>query len=80
MFHYVDTATSRAGIVAITEKLSRSEIGIIGLGGTGAYILDLVPKTPVREIHLFDGDEFLQRQRVPGPPVRRRWRSSAASR
>ena len=27
-----------------------------GLGGTGAYLLDLIAKTPVSEIHLFDPD------------------------
>ena len=70
VFHYVDTAASRAGILAITERLKPLRIGIIGLGGTGAYILDLVAKTPVREIHLFDGDEFLQHNafRAPGAP------------
>jgi hypothetical protein len=31
-----------------------------GLGGTGSYILDLVSKTPVNEILLFDSDDFLQ--------------------
>lgn len=70
VFNYVDTAASRAGILAIIERLKRLRIGIIGLGGTGAYILDLVAKTPVREIHLFDGDEFLQHNafRAPGAP------------
>ncbi|WP_318271316.1 ThiF family adenylyltransferase [Sphingobacterium cellulitidis] len=41
-------------------KLERQKIAIIGLGGTGAYILDMVAKTPVKEIHLFDGDSFDQ--------------------
>ena len=70
VFHYVDTAASRSGILAITERLKPLKVGIIGLGGTGAYILDLVAKTPVREIHLFDGDEFLQHNafRAPGAP------------
>lgn len=70
VFHYVDTATSRSGILAIAERLKPLKVGIIGLGGTGAYILDLVAKTPVREIHLFDGDEFLQHNafRAPGAP------------
>jgi molybdopterin/thiamine biosynthesis adenylyltransferase len=38
------------------------------LGGSGAYVLDLTAKTPVGEIHLFDGDEFLQHNafRAPG--------------
>jgi hypothetical protein len=69
-FKYIDTASSRAGIAAITSKLEGARIGIIGLGGTGSYILDLVAKTPVREIHLFDGDEFCQHNafRSPGAP------------
>lgn len=69
-FKYIDNASSRAGISAITSKLESAKIGIIGLGGTGSYILDLVAKTPVIEIHLFDGDEFHQHNafRAPGAP------------
>jgi ThiF family len=67
-FNYLDTASSRAGIRAIADKLVRSKLGIVGLGGTGSYILDLVAKTPVREIHLFDGDTFYSHNafRAPG--------------
>lgn len=70
VFQYLDSASSRAGIGAISEKLSRQKIGIVGLGGTGSYILDFVAKTPVEEIHLFDGDRFLQHNafRSPGAP------------
>ena len=70
VFHYIDTASSRAGINHINEKLKINRIAIIGLGGTGSYILDLVAKTPVNEIHLFDGDGFLQHNafRSPGAP------------
>lgn len=68
VFEYHDTASSRAGIMALTRKLEKHRIGIIGVGGTGAYILDLVAKTPVAEIHLFDGDVFLSHNafRAPG--------------
>jgi hypothetical protein len=68
VFKYVDTASSRAEITAISKKLASSRIAILGLGGTGSYVLDLVAKTPVREIHLFDGDTFLQHNafRAPG--------------
>lgn len=59
VFQYVDTNSSRANIELINSKLKGQKVGIIGLGGTGAYILDLVAKTPVSEIHLFDGDDFL---------------------
>jgi molybdopterin/thiamine biosynthesis adenylyltransferase len=58
VFKYVDTASSRAGIGALNEIFGTQRIAIVGLGGTGAYILDLVAKTQVREIHLFDGDQF----------------------
>jgi hypothetical protein len=66
-FVYVDTASSRSGIGAISEKLALSKIAIVGLGGTGSYILDLLAKTPVKEIHLFDGDVFLQHNSFRSP-------------
>ena len=57
-FQYPDTNAARAKIDMLNEKFAGLRIGIVGLGGTGSYILDLVTKTPVLEIHLFDGDEF----------------------
>jgi hypothetical protein len=68
VFHYFDTASSRAGIMTISAKLSPLRIAIVGLGGTGSYVLDLVAKTSVREIHLFDDDLYLQHNafRAPG--------------
>lgn len=68
VFNYTDTASSRAGITVVSGKLALDKIAIVGLGGTGSYILDLVAKTPVREIHVFDGDAFLQHNafRCPG--------------
>lgn len=68
VFEYLETASSRAGSESATEKLKMDRIAIIGLGGTGSYLLDLVAKTPVREIHLYDGDSFLQHNafRAPG--------------
>jgi hypothetical protein len=70
VFHYVDTNSSRANIYHINSKFVNQKIAIIGLGGTGSYILDLVAKTPVSEIHLYDGDDFLQHNafRSPGAP------------
>jgi hypothetical protein len=70
VFLYEDTASSRAGIGAVADKLRIGKMAIIGLGGTGSYVLDLVAKVPVKEIHLFDGDRFLQHNafRSPGAP------------
>ncbi|MCF8276995.1 MAG: ThiF family adenylyltransferase [Flavobacteriales bacterium] len=70
VFNYPDTNSSRANISAISQRLSDLRIGIVGLGGTGSYVLDFVAKCPVKEIHLFDGDKFLAHNafRAPGAP------------
>ena len=58
VFRYSDTASARAEIVAISAKLAVDRVAIVGLGGTGSYLLDQIAKTPISEIHLFDGDVF----------------------
>jgi ThiF family len=69
-FNYLDTASSRAEINSATAKLALRKVVIIGLGGTGSYVLDLVAKTPGDEIHLVDGDVFNTHNafRAPGAP------------
>lgn len=67
VFHYLDTASTRVGIGAVTEKLAGRTIGIVGLGGTGSYVLDLIAKTPVAEIRLYDDDHFLQHNAFRSP-------------
>lgn len=67
VFVYVDTASTRAGIAAVASKVAVPKIAIIGLGGTGSHVLDLVAKTPAKEIHLFDGDLFLQHNAFRSP-------------
>lgn len=68
IFIYQDSNTARAGITEISDRLRGHKVAIIGLGGTGAYVLDYVAKTPVLEIHLIDGDKFMQHNafRAPG--------------
>lgn len=68
VFLYTDSASSRAGIAGIASKLAVNRMAIVGLGGSGSYVLDLTAKTPIREIHLFDADKFLQHNafRAPG--------------
>lgn len=67
VFQYIDTNSSRANIDLINAKFEGQKVAIIGLGGTGAYVLDLVAKTPVSEIHLFDGDDFDQHNAFRSP-------------
>lgn len=68
VFVYLDTFTSRAGITARTNRLELAKVVIVGLGGTGAYILDLLTKTPICNIHLYDSDVFSTHNafRAPG--------------
>lgn len=68
VFKYVDTASSRASIGMITAKLQNQKIAVIGAGGTGSYVIDLVTKTPVAQINIFDGDFKAQHNafRAPG--------------
>jgi hypothetical protein len=70
VFKYPETASSRAGIDTVNKKIELDKIAIVGVGGTGSYVLDLVAKTPVKEIHIFDGDRFLNHNafRSPGAP------------
>lgn len=67
VFEYLDSASSRAGITALSNRLT-SPVAIVGLGGTGSYVLDLVSKTHATDIHLWDGDVFSAHNafRAPG--------------
>lgn len=67
-FVYPDTASSRAGIEAVSRRLAGGTIAIIGLGGTGSVVLDLISKTPADRILLIDGDRAEQHNafRWPG--------------
>lgn len=67
VFVYTDTASSRAKINMSTKKLAIASVAIVGVGGTGSYVLDFVAKTPVRAIHLFDNDLFLQHNAFRSP-------------
>jgi hypothetical protein len=70
VFYYLDTASSRAGIGGVTDRLTMNHVAIVGVGGTGSYVLDFLAKTPVREIHLYDGDILYSHNafRAPGAP------------
>ncbi len=68
VFVYVDTFSSRAGITELNDLLALEKIVIVGLGGTGAHILDGMVKTPAQTIHIYDGDFFRSHNafRAPG--------------
>jgi hypothetical protein len=67
-FVYRDTNTTRAGLTALNNVFRGHTIAIVGVGGTGSYVLDQVAKTWVDRIILVDGDEFENHNafRAPG--------------
>ena len=69
-FRYPDTNSAKAEIEDLNAKFHGLKIGIVGLGGTGSYVLDLLAKTPVEQIHLYDGNPFELNNafRSPGAP------------
>ena len=70
-FKIPNTFEARAAIGPVQDRIRDQRIGIIGLGGTGAYVLDLMVKMPVAEIHLLDWDvmEWHNFMRAPGAPT-----------
>ena len=70
-FHIPNTFEARAAIAPVQDRIRGRRIAIIGLGGTGAYLLDLIAKTPVSEIHLLDSDcvDWHTLKRAPGAPT-----------
>lgn len=58
VFKFHDTLTSRAEIKDLNDLFKDDEIAIIGLGGTGSYLLDMLVTCPVKDIRGFDGDMY----------------------
>lgn len=58
VFKLHDTLTSRAEITDLSAKFENDVVAVIGLGGTGAYVLDFLVRTPIREIRGFDADLY----------------------
>ncbi len=67
-FQYMDTNAARGHTIDVNDRFSGMRIGIVGVGGTGSYVLDLVSKCRVQQIKIFDGDTFKDHNafRAPG--------------
>ena len=70
-FHMPNTFEARAAVAPIQDRIRGQSVAIIGLGGSGAHFLDIIAKTPVSEIHLFDSDcvDWHTLMRAPGVPT-----------
>lgn len=58
IFKFHDTLTSRAEIGDLAAKFKEDVVALIGLGGTGSYLLDFLVKTNVKEVRGFDSDAY----------------------
>lgn len=58
VFKFSDSLTSRAEIGDLAKLFKDEVVAIIGLGGTGSYVLDFLVKTPVARILGFDRDPY----------------------
>ncbi|MXW03423.1 MAG: hypothetical protein F4X59_15055 [Holophagales bacterium] len=58
-FKYPDTYTTRYGIAGIARCVEKEVVAVVGVGGSGSYLTDLLAKTNVKEVHLFDDDCLL---------------------
>ncbi|WP_145960243.1 DUF6791 domain-containing protein [Rhizobium leguminosarum] len=66
-FNFPDTHSSHAGLNDLNAAISRLTVGIIGVGGTGSYVLDFLVKSPIRALKLFDDDEFVVKNSYRSP-------------
>lgn len=59
-FQYVNTGAYRYGTKGIDSRIEDEVIAVVGIGGSGSYIVDILMKTDVKEIHMFDDDMLEQ--------------------
>lgn len=65
---FPDTMSANYNINDISSLLRTKKVAIIGLGGTGSYILDFIARTHLEKITLFDDDKVHVHTifRIPG--------------
>src|ERR1700730_3296658 len=65
---FPDTLSSRYHMSDVSSLLRGKKVAIIGLGGTGSYILDFIARTHLDRIVLFDDDKVQVHTifRIPG--------------
>ena len=57
-------------------KSQAQRLAIIGVGGTGTYLVDLLSRSGVQRIDIWDGDEIEERNARRGPGCRDTWNRS----
>ena len=67
-FKYLDMNAFRSGTRGIEQTISEDIVAVIGLGGSGSYLVDILAKTNIKELHLYDDDvlSYNNAFRLPG--------------
>lgn len=55
-FKYLNTAIYRYGLKGVEVPIEDEIVAVVGVGGTGSYLADILAKTNIKELHLFDDD------------------------
>lgn len=68
VFHYANDAIAQGGLDAVADKLRLRRVCIVGVGGTGSYLLDALTKEEIERINLYDHDVIEPKNafRMPG--------------
>lgn len=71
-FVFSDNHAARAGIMGLRAKLLNQHVAVVGGGGTGGYVVDLLSKSPVGSIDIYDDDThgIHNSFRWPSPTIR----------
>ncbi len=64
---YHRSLESSAGTEKFTQLLKDQRVGIVGIGGTGSYVLDFIAMLPVKEILICDDDVFFEKNAFRSP-------------
>jgi hypothetical protein len=68
VFYYANDAIAQGGLDAVADKLRVRRVCIVGVGGTGSYLLDALAKEEIERIDLYDHDVIESKNafRMPG--------------
>ena len=67
-FKYLDMNAFRSGTRGIERTISNDIVAVIGVGGSGSYLVDILAKTNIKQLHIYDDDvlSYHNAFRLPG--------------
>ena len=59
-FKYLNTGMYRSGTRGIEKRIEDEVVAVVGVGGSGSYLVDVLMKTDIKELHMYDDDMLEQ--------------------